>query len=93
VTIVGDTIVAGAPGATVGGNPLQGEAYVFLKPIGAWKDTTETAELTASDGQGQDLFADSISISRNTLPSARSRWLEIQEKRGSLLCLRVAEPI
>jgi hypothetical protein len=67
VTIGVNTIVAGAPGATVGGNSLQGEAYVFVKPIGGWKDMTETAKLTASDGQGQDLFGDSISISGNTI--------------------------
>jgi hypothetical protein len=67
VTIVGNTIVGGAPGATVGGNAPQGEAYVFVKPIGSWKDMTETAELRASDGQGQDLFGDSISISGNTV--------------------------
>jgi hypothetical protein len=56
VTIVGNTIVAGPPGATVGGNAPQGEAYVLVKPIGSWKDMTETAELRASDGQGQDVF-------------------------------------
>jgi hypothetical protein len=67
VTIVGDTIVAGAFGATLGGNALQGEAYVFVKPIGGWKDMTETAKLTAADGQGQDLFGHSISISGNTV--------------------------
>jgi hypothetical protein len=67
VAVLGNTIVAGAPGATVGGNALQGEAYVFVKPTGGWKDTTETAKLTASDGQGQDLFGDSISISGNTV--------------------------
>lgn len=67
VAIFGKTIVAGAPGATVGGNSLQGEAYVFVKPNGGWKDMTETAKLTASDGQGQDLFGDSISISGTTV--------------------------
>jgi hypothetical protein len=72
VTIVGNTIVAGAPDATVGGNAPQGEAYVFVKPIGSWKDMTETAELRASDGQGQDLFGDSISISGNTVGSGKA---------------------
>jgi hypothetical protein len=38
-----------------------------VKPIGGWKDMTETAELRASDGQGQDLLGDSISISGNTV--------------------------
>jgi hypothetical protein len=47
--------------------PRKGGAYVFVKPIGSWEDMTETGELRASDGQGQDLFGDSISISGNTV--------------------------
>ena len=73
------------PGATVGG-ALQGEAYVFLKPIGAWKDMTETTELTASDGQGQDLFGDSISISGNTVAIVAERMAS-----GSLLGMEQKE--
>jgi hypothetical protein len=47
--------------------PRKGGAYVFVKPIGSWEDMTETGELRASDGQGQDLFGDSISINGNTV--------------------------
>jgi trimeric autotransporter adhesin len=54
VAICGDTIVVGAPGATVNGNANQGAAYVFVKPRSGWADATQTAELTASDGAAGD---------------------------------------
>jgi hypothetical protein len=66
VAIFGDTIVAGAPGATVGSNPLQGVAYVFVRPVAGWKDMTETAKLISSDGGQDDLFGGSVSINGNT---------------------------
>ena len=40
-----------------------GAAYVFVKPASGWKDMTETAKLTASDGQPGDAFGDSVSVS------------------------------
>lgn len=64
-----------------------------MKPIGSWKDMTETAELRASDGQGQDLFGDSISISGNTVAIGAEQMARGSEKRTSSLCLRVAGPI
>ena len=54
VAISGNTIVAGAPEATVNGNPDQGAVYVFVKPRGGWQDATQTAKLTASDGAAGD---------------------------------------
>jgi hypothetical protein len=54
VAISGKTIVAGAPEATVNGNPFQGAVYVFVKPRGGWADATQTARLTASDGAAGD---------------------------------------
>jgi hypothetical protein len=50
----GSTIVAGAPNATIGSNPYQGAAYVFVKPGGGWANMTQTAKLTASDGAVKD---------------------------------------
>jgi hypothetical protein len=44
-----------------------GAAYVFVKPASGWKDMTETAKLTASDGQPGDAFGDSVSISGPTI--------------------------
>ena len=54
VAISGNTIVAGAPEATVNGNPYQGAVYVFVKPRGGWANATQTARLTASDGAAGD---------------------------------------
>jgi len=66
VAIDGDTIVAGAPGANIGANALQGAAYVFVKPSGGWADMTETAKLTASDGALDAFFGSSVAVSGNT---------------------------
>lgn len=54
VSISGNTIVVGAPCATVNGNSCQGAAYVFVRPLSGWTNMTETAKLTASDGQAAD---------------------------------------
>ena len=58
-----DTIVIGDAGATIGSNTRQGAAYVFVRPEGGWSETlTETAKLTASDGQAFDNFGWSVAI-------------------------------
>jgi hypothetical protein len=67
VAISGNTIVAGAQSATVGGNALQGAAYVFVKPSSGWANMTETAKLTASDGRANDGFGGAVGIAGNTI--------------------------
>ena len=67
VAVSGGTIVVGADGATINGNPHQGAAYVFVEPNGGWKDTTETAKIAASDGYVGDDFGASAAISGNTI--------------------------
>ena len=67
VAIDGNTVVAGAVGATVNGHTFQGAAYVFAKPAGGWVSETETAKLTASDGATEDNFGISTSVSANTV--------------------------
>ena len=67
VATSGDTIVVGAPSATVGSNPDQGAAYVFVKPRSGWADATQTAKLTASDGAASDNFGSSVAISGGTI--------------------------
>ncbi len=67
VSISGNTVVVGAPWATVGANNDQGGAYVFTEPGSAWANMTQTAKLTASDGAAGDVFGDSVSISGNTV--------------------------
>ena len=70
----GDTIVVGAPFATVNGNAGQGAVYVFVKPRSGWQDATETAKLTASDGSangwlggGYSVGNDGVGISGDTI--------------------------
>ncbi len=63
ISISGNTIVVGATSA----NSSRGKAYVFVKPPTGWADMTETAQLTASDGQANDKFGTSVSISGNSL--------------------------
>jgi hypothetical protein len=67
VAISGDTVVVGAWGHDVGGNEHQGAAYVFVKPGGGWTTMTETARLTASDGEADDIFGYSVAISGDTV--------------------------
>ncbi len=65
VAISSNTIVAGAPFATVNGNSTQGAAYVFVSS-GSWITTT-TAKLTSSDGAAVDNFGYSVAIDGNTI--------------------------
>ena len=67
VAISGNTVVVGAPYATVGGNADQGAAYVFTESGSGWANMTQTAKLTASDGAAGDDFGGSVSISGNTV--------------------------
>ena len=67
VAISGDTIVAGVSARTVGTHVDQGVVYVFVKPAGGWKDSHETAKLTASDGTTGDSLGSAVSISGDTI--------------------------
>jgi probable HAF family extracellular repeat protein len=67
VAVSGNTVVVGAPIATIGSNIVQGAAYVFVKPAGGWANMTETAKLTGSDGTPVSLFGLSVDISGDTV--------------------------
>src|SRR5262245_13692941 len=67
VAISGNTIVVGAPDATVGGNAFRGAAYVFVRHGSRWTDRTQSAKLTASDGASFDLLGTSVAIAGHTL--------------------------
>ncbi len=67
VSISGDTVLSGANGDTIGMNDDQGSAYVFVKQVGGWADTTETAKLTATDGEAGDLLGCSAAITGDTV--------------------------
>lgn len=62
VAMRGNTLVAGVPNATVGSNPDQGAAYVFVEPGSGWANMTQTAKLTASDGAVGDSFGSSVAV-------------------------------
>lgn len=59
IALVGDTAVIGAPSKTVGGNPYQGAAYVFVRTGGVW---AEQQELTANDGDINAMFGTGVGI-------------------------------
>lgn len=63
----GDTVVVGAPGRSVGPNEEQGAAYIFEKPPGGWRNGTQTAVLTASNGAPFDWFGYSVAVSGATV--------------------------
>lgn len=54
VGVGGNTIIVGAFQASVNGNRSQGAAYVFVEPMTGWVNMSQTAKLTASDGNRQD---------------------------------------
>jgi len=71
-----NTVVIGAPAATIGSNSKQGAAYVFVEGAKGWSNMTQTAKLTASDGQADDMFGISVHVCHNVVvvgmgPSAR----------------------
>ena len=71
VAISGNTIIVGAANASNLNHEAPqsqgpGAAYIFVKPASGWKDMTETAKLTASDGADGDAFGYNVSISGNS---------------------------
>jgi hypothetical protein len=67
VAVSGNTVVAGAPLHAIGANPNQGAVYVFAQPAGGWATGQQTAELTASDGGGNDELGSSVGVSGATV--------------------------
>lgn len=63
-SISGNTIVVGATDTDVS---LPGAAYVFVEPAGGWVSSTQTAELTPSDGILYEWFGFSVSIAGDTI--------------------------
>lgn len=62
VSISGDIALVGAYG-----DDKKGSAYVFEIPSGGWTNMTEIAKLTASDGDTNDYFGHSVSISGDVI--------------------------
>ncbi|MGO9111032.1 MAG: putative Ig domain-containing protein [Thermoguttaceae bacterium] len=64
VSISGKTVVVGASDWFMNGNFGPGAAYVFTEPASGWTNMTQTAKLTASDGER---LGTSVVISGNTV--------------------------
>jgi hypothetical protein len=68
VAISGNTVVGGAPGVTNGPWPVAGAAYVFLKPVGGWTNSsTPNAQLSAKDASQYDYFGYLVAVSGATV--------------------------
>jgi hypothetical protein len=68
VAISGDVIVVGSPFSIGSCGCGSGSVYLYLKPPGGWAGTlTETAKLTSSDGQINDVFGTSLAMSGDTV--------------------------
>ncbi len=64
MALIGNVVLAGAPGDSIGHSSEQGAVFGFLKPVGGWENgLTPTGAATASDGQAGELFGDSIAVS------------------------------
>jgi hypothetical protein len=72
VSVSGDTAVVGPDQATVGGNSMQGAAYVFRRDQGGAEAWGQVAKLTAADGAAGDLFGRSVSVSGVTAVAGAS---------------------
>jgi hypothetical protein len=64
IAISGDTLVVGAPDATVDSHAYQGSAYVFVRSGSTWE---LQQQLIAPDGLTQDYFGSSVAISGDTV--------------------------
>ncbi len=64
VALDGDTLVAGAKNATIGGKIYQGSVYVFTRNDGVW---TFQQKLFADDGDSPDHFGQAVALSGDTL--------------------------
>lgn len=64
VALSGDTLVVGAPIASVGGASQQGRVYVYVRSGGVW---TQQLNLYAFNGSATDRFGSSVAIDGDTL--------------------------
>jgi hypothetical protein len=83
--VSGNTAVVGAVNASIS-HLDQGAADVFVKPISGWTNTTQTAELIASDAASGSLFGYSVAISGNTIvagaPDRNVVYVFVKPKSG-----------
>jgi len=80
VAVLANTVVVGAPDATVDGFQIEGAAYVFQKPGAVWKSTTETAKLTETGAQFGEALGFDVGISGNTIVSSGDSHADLYEE-------------
>ena len=80
IAVLGNTVVVGAPDATVGGFQIEGAAYVFQRPGAVWKSTTQTAKLTETGPQFAESLGFDVGISGNTIVSSGDSHANIYEE-------------
>ena len=85
LAVARDTIVAGAPYATVNGNAQEGAVYVFVKHWGGWANATQAAKLTIAAGAAGDnlgasggLGNNGVGISGNTIVASAAAFSATQ---------------
>jgi hypothetical protein len=88
--------VAGAFGARVGANSVQGAVYVFGEPDAGWASTsTFTAKLTASDGAFNDQLGNSVAIrgnGRTVVAGAPRDTVGANSQQGAVYVFGVMQP-
>jgi hypothetical protein len=67
VAVSGDTMVVGAPGQVIGGQPNVGAAYVFVRGAAGWQDARQVATLTAGDAASEDQFGWTVAMTGSTI--------------------------
>ena len=67
VSVSGDTVVVGAEGDDCSDGANCGSVYVYVRPSTGWKETNETAKLTASDEGGGDKLGWFVSVDGDTM--------------------------
>ncbi len=63
VAVSGGTLVVGARDD----DDFDGSTYVFVEPTGGWISTTETARVTAADGEEFDALGQSIAVAGTSI--------------------------
>ena len=83
VAASGNTVVAGAPAATVGGHKSAGAAYVFTEGPSGWSSSTQAAELLPSTSEESAEFGHSVAISGKTIVVGSPRATAIGPDNGA----------
>ncbi len=87
VSADGQTVAAGAYGATIGTHSSQGAVYIFQKQASGWANSTQKAKLTASDGAANDGLGISVAISadgRTVVAGASNAQIGTHYSQGAL---------